>query len=192
MSFALEYRKKMQAEAREAEAGKKTTRKPRPARSRRARTKKSAPPPAMAPADFVVGAAKKSTDTRGNRLRVLAALSLAGGILSVFNSGALVQYAGGLGYNQAAMRVIIASENWHALMEQSRMTALVDGIREAVTTARHSEWQDLAFGLELKPTHPYLQDLQEPDTAREDSARPAGQPERPQSASPVMRADVTR
>lgn len=204
MSFALEYRKKMQAEAREAQAGKKKARKAKPARPPRAaskpRVKKSAPP-AMAPAEFVVATAAKASDTPRNRLRVLGALSLAGLILSVFNSGALVQYAGGLGYNQAALRVMIASENWHALMQDSHMTSLAEGIREMVTSARQSEWQDLAFGLELKPNHPYLQGLQSPDTAVKDAgenleqpakAVPEAQPELPPHADPVMRADVGR
>ena len=64
MSFALEYRKKMQADARKAVRQKK----------------------AVADVDdtgFVVLPPKKNVDTRGNRRRVLAALSLAGIILSV-------------------------------------------------------------------------------------------------------------
>lgn len=157
-SFALEYRKKMQAE--------RTETKPR--------VRKAAA--AVNASDFVMAPAGKSSDTPGNSRRVLAALLFAGLILSVFNSSALVQYAGGLGYNQAAMRVIIASENWHALMEQTRMTALVEGVREAVTTARHSQWRDLAFGLDLGPNHPYLRELLEPEIARENATPPIEEP----------------
>lgn len=179
MSFALDYRKKMQANASKSRGGKKKA---------RAKTR---------PADFVIGPAKKSSDTRGNRRRALAALTLAGLILSVFNSAGLVQYAGGLGYNQAALRVMIASENWHALMERSRMTGLTDGIRDAVMTARHSQWRDLAFGLDLTPTHPYLT---EPETVRSDEPavpheqEPRDAPDNPTAPldSPMMRAEAGR
>lgn len=181
MSFALEYRKKMQAEARKAAAV------TAPSRKKVARK--------IEPTDFAVDPAKKSSDTRSNSRRMLAALSVAGLILATFNSGALVQYAGGLGYNQAAMRVIIATENWHRMMEESRMTAVVEGIRHTVMAARHSEWRDFAFGLKLEPTHPYLT---EPETVRtnepvpESEAPPAAAPHVQPEMSPVMRADAAR
>ncbi|GAB4240474.1 MAG: hypothetical protein Kow0032_28150 [Methyloligellaceae bacterium] len=124
MSFALEYRKKMQAKARKAQRSAKTG--------------------AQSDEGFAVPPAGKNADTRGNRRRVLAALSLAALILSVFNSGALVTYTGGLAGSPLGLRVAIASEDWHALMEKSRMTGVVESIRGAVATVRHSSWQDLA------------------------------------------------
>ena len=181
MSFALEYRKKMQAEAEKTRSRHKT---------RAARRPKT---------DFVVDAARGSDDTPGNRRCVLAALLLAGLILAVFNSGGLVRYAGGLGYNALVMKIIIASEDWHSLMERSRMTALMDGIRGAVTAARQSSWHDLAFGVDLTPTHPYLTT---PATARSEDGQtdeeqgqrtitePEAEPEGPDGS--VMRAAVER
>lgn len=176
MSFALEYRKKMQADAkREAQSEKKG-----------AQEKER---------DFILLPAKKNADTRANRRRVLAALSLAGIILSVFNSGGLVHYAGGLGYNAVTMRVITISESWHDLMEQNRLTLVMEEIRDAVMTARQSSWQDLAFGLSLEPARvrPGGPRSPRPDDDlidRNDSDHALPEVEPPAPARPVLRAAV--
>ena len=180
MSFALEYRKKMQQEAAVAAAGEAT----------RDASKKSRA------GDFVLQPAKKDVNTRANRRRTLAALSLAGIILSVFNSGGMVQYTGNLSYNDLSIRIITASEDWHQLMEENRMTLVVDEIRNAVMIARHSSWQDLAMGLSLEPTHPYLGGGSETPSGDEQALEPVDSPqtlpepedETPDSAARVLRA----
>lgn len=179
MSFALEYRKKMQREAAEASAHAAAGGKPNKARV----------------GDFVLQPAKKHVNTRANRRRTLAALSLAGIILSVFNSGGMVQYTGNLSYNDISIRVITASEDWHQLMEQNRMTLVVDEIRNAVMVARHSSWQDLALGLSLEPTHPYLGGGSETPPADEQALEPVEERQEvpteddmPDPAAPVLRA----
>ena len=126
MSFALEYRKKMQAQAR-AE------------RARRVALKREN-------SGYVVQPPEGGEDTRANRRRVLAALSLAAMLLFVFNSGGLVRYTGGLGETRAGQLVVELAERWHGLMEEHRMTAVVDEIRGAVAQARQSRWPDLAAG----------------------------------------------
>ncbi len=175
MSFVLEFRKKMQADAR------KTTRK-------KTAVKKSEEGFAFLPA-------KRNADTGGNRRRVLAALSLAAIILSVFNSGAMVQYAGGLGYNNLTMQIISASERWHQIMEETRMTALVEEIRGAVTKARQSSWQDLAFGKSPVPADPWpvVPAKAHPQSDTPEKSAPAEvTPDSEQTApeGPVMRAAV--
>ena len=169
MSFALEYRKKMQKEAAAVGVDAVAGGTPKKARAE----------------DFVLHPAKKSADTRANRRRTLAALSLAGIILSVFNSGGLVQYTGNLGYNDVSIRIITASEDWHQLMEENRMTLVVDEIRNAVMVARHSSWQDLAMGLTLEPTHPYLGGGSDGPAADEQALEPVDGPERvPEEETP--------
>jgi hypothetical protein len=132
MSFALEYRKKMQSEEsirrlelqaiREASAG------------------------------FVTHPAEDSYETRGNKRRVLAAISLALIILSVFNSRAMVHYAGGLTDSEIGMQLITATESWHQLMQDTQITQLTDGIRDTVQQARHTQWPDLASALSFSPS----------------------------------------
>lgn len=175
MSFALEYRKKMQARARAAEQE-------RAARER-------------ANAGFVVTPPDENTDTRRTRRQVLAALSLAGIILSFFNSGSFVQYAGGLTDSSVGMRIIVAAEDWHSLMEKNRLTLVVEKIRGAVSHVRHSEWPDLASGLGLGPAYrqPEHPDAIAPvdraiEEKRPDDREPDIEITRP--AGPVMRASV--
>ncbi len=145
MSFALEFRKKMQAEAR-AE------------RVRRWALE-------QANSGYVVLPAEESEETRCNRRRVLAALSLAALVLFVFNSGALVRYTGDLSETIAGRYTIELAERWHGLMEEHRMTRVVEEIRGAVMEARHSRWQDLASG--------WLPLVVNPLAAEEESAPPA-------------------
>lgn len=174
MSFALEYRRKMQSEA-----------------NRRASHKKKS----SNGADFVVAAPRTNADTRANRRRVLAAVSLAGIILSIFNSGAMVNYAGGLGYSAVSMRVITLTESWHDLMQERQLTRVVEEIRGAMSVARRSRWQDIASGLAITPTHPLLtgsepgpvrnRPIDKPVPAETEPVREPVQPDRP-----VMRAAV--
>ena len=124
MSFALEHRKKYLI-GRDAPPL-------APARkSRRERTKSR-----DANAALVAGSMSER--------RVLLTLLLAGLILSVFNSGALVRYTRGLSESVMGTRIIDVSEKWHGLMETGRMTALSEGIRSSVSLARNSSWDDIA------------------------------------------------
>jgi hypothetical protein len=176
MSFALEYRKKMQADA-----------------ERKSQSKKAVAQ--EHDRDFVVRPATDNADTRANRRQVLAALSLAGIILSVFNSGGLVHYAGGLGYNAVSMRVITISESWHDLMEQTRLTLVMKEIRDVVMTARQSSWQDLVFGLSIPPAYsgsggPPVPGLEGDPMDRNDSDHATPELELPAPTGPVLRAAV--
>ena len=122
MSFALEFRKKQQLlehavhSARQANKG------------------------------FVSMPAERSSDTKGNRRRVLLALVIAGGVLATFNSGGLVQYSYDLADSPFGENVIEASESWHDMMSETRVTEVMDQIRGSVAMARESSWQDLTFG----------------------------------------------
>lgn len=126
MSFALDYRQKMQAEARRAQQREEALE--------------------QANTGFVVLPASAEEDTRGNRRRVLAALSLAAIILSVFNSGGMVQYSGGLAATWLGTRIILATESWHRLMEENHMTVVVEEIRSVVSEARAASWPELKLG----------------------------------------------
>ena len=161
MSFALEFRKKMQAQAR-AE------------RARRAAVKR-------ANSGYVVLPAEESEHTRGTHRRVLAALSLAALVLFVFNSDGLVRYAGGLSETAAGQRAIELAERWHGLREESRMTVVVEEIRGAVLEARHSRWPDLVAG--------WRQPAPDPAAAEEQPAPPAlpASREMPDEMAPPVR-----
>lgn len=175
MSFVLEFRKKMQEEA-----GKTAKRKTAVEKS---------------DGGFAVRPAKRNADTAGNRRKMLAALSLAAIILSVFNSGSMVQYAGGLSYNSLSMQVITASERWHQIMEENRMTALVEEIRSAVEMARQSSWTDLAFGIASTSEASMPEAPAAPQKVTDpavESAPVESEPEQQQAEpqGPVMRASV--
>ena len=171
MSFALEYRKKLQAQQNEA------------VRIRKANE------------GFVSMPAEATTDTSNNRRRVFLALILAGGILATFNSGALVNYTQGLANNPVGPELILASEKWHELMQEKQVTRVVDHIRGSVALVRETRWQDLTFGLDLttaeNPEAPGAQPQVVP-------ANLPGEPERPQQikpgiakpSGPVMRASI--
>jgi len=171
MSFALEYRKKLQAQQNEA------------VRIRKANE------------GFVSMPVEATTDTSNNRRRVFLALILAGGILATFNSGALVNYTQGLANNPVGPELILASEKWHEMMQEKQVTRVVDHIRGSVALVRETRWQDLTFGLDLttaeNPEAPGAQPQVVP-------ANLPGEPERPQQikpgiakpSGPVMRASV--
>ncbi len=173
MSFALDYRRKMRADADSAQ-------------HERAALER-------ANAGFVVMPAGEDADTRGNRRRALAMISLAGIILSFFNSSAMVRYAGGLSDSDIGMQVIVATENWHHFMEENRLTLVVEEIRGAVSQARHSDWPDLASGLGFRPgdPRPEMPDQSAPvDRPIEDTAPGEHEPEIEitKPAGPVLRA----
>jgi len=171
MSFALEYRKKLQAQQNEA------------VRIRKANE------------GFVSMPAEATTDTSNNRRRVFLALILAGGILATFNSGALVNYTQGMANNPVGPELILASEKWHEMMQEKQVTRVVDHIRGSVALVRETRWQDLTFGLDLttaeNPEAPGAQPQVVP-------ANLPGEPERPpqikpgiaKPSGPVMRASV--
>jgi len=92
---------------------------------------------------------RKSIDTAASisGRQVARALLIAGLILAVFNSSALMQYTHRLSDNAFGPEIIIASEKWHAMMETGRMTEISQRIRTAVSTARSSSWNDLRNNL---------------------------------------------
>lgn len=160
MAFAFEYRRKTRAGAERPEDG------------------------------FIVAPPGRNAETRANRRRVLAALVLAGLVLGVFNSGALVHYAGGLGYNGFTMRVITLAERWDRLMRENRLTLVTSELRDMAARARRSRWRDLAFSLPAGPARP---DSGEGETARSgggESERRSGEPAG--APPPVLRAAVER
>ena len=123
MSFALEFRKQRLTNS-----------------SSRSKSREAAP---KRRASHRKTKRENDTSTLTGR-QVAAALLIAGIVLSVFNSGALVQYAGGLADRVHGPVIISVSERWHALMELGRMNRLSERVRAAVSTARHSSWQDVA------------------------------------------------
>ncbi len=155
MSFALQYRKKLQAQQSEAQVAKKANE------------------------GFVALPADPSTDTSSNRRRVFFALVLAGGILATFNSGGLVNYTQEMASNPVGPRLIMASEKWHELMREKQVTRVVDHIRGSLAYVREARWQDLTFGLEL-PVAARPKDVQPPQ-----QVVPANLPETPKSKEPI-------
>lgn len=166
MSFALEFRKKLQ----QAEA-------------ETLRIKK-------ANEGFVSMPADSFADTLNNRRRVMFALVIAGCVLAVFNSGGLVRYTQGLAGNPVGPELILASEKWHELMQEKQATLVVDHIRGSVALVRESSWRDLTFGLRLTPEMPRPNSVpsgQEtphpPEPRQQEIAKPD---------PPVMRASIER
>lgn len=171
MSFALEYRKKLQARAREQQAVRKANE------------------------GFVALPVNEAADTRRNRRRVLCAVFIAGAFLAVFNSDGLVRYSYNHADSQAGRRLVVLSEKWHQLMQAGRLPDVVEQIRGSVMMVRHSSWQDLAGIFRsgpqergpLKPGTPQvvpakavpLPKIRKPETP--EMAKPAG---------PVMRASA--
>ena len=172
MSFALEYRKKLQLKNREAQ------------RIRKAHE------------GFVSAPAGASHDTPGMRRRVLLALVIAGGVLGVFNSGGLVQYTRQLADTPLGPRLIVMSETWHEAMQEKNVTQVVEQIRETVAMARESNWRDLTFGLRLNP-HKLSPGPQKQPTVVPAKGKPAPEPEEEKPrmarpAGPILRAAVDR
>jgi hypothetical protein len=173
MSFALQYRKKLQQQQSEALAVKKANE------------------------GFVSMPADASTDTSTNRRRVFLALILAGGILAVFNSGGLVNYTQGFANNPVGPHLILASERWHELMQKKQATRVVEHFRGSIALVREASWRDLAFGLQLttaeKPDD--SQPLPKVVPAKMTPVPGRQQPVEPRiarPAGPVLRASVER
>lgn len=97
--------------------------------------------------DTIDPVASAKSEKRIHRLSVLGALCIAAAILGLFNSAALVQYSYKLSESDLGVRVLEVSEEWHELMQRQQLTMVVERIRDAVGTARQSQWQDLTFGL---------------------------------------------
>ena len=127
MSFALEFRKKLQEQEREA------------VRARKANE------------GFVTTPAGEASDTRHNGRRVMMALLIAGAVLGIFNSGALVRYTQDLAGNPIGEKLIELSESWHEMMQAKQVTRVVEEIRGTVTVAQEASWQDLTQGLRILP-----------------------------------------
>lgn len=174
MSFALEYRKKLLAREREA---------------RRV---------ARANEGFVSMPADDAADTRGNRARVLLALVIAGGLLAVFNSGGLVQYAYGLTDSQLGRRFVAVAERWHGLMQDRQVPGVIEQIRGSVMMARQTSWSDLATVFssapgDQAPVNPGVPPVVPARTAPEPAMpeeRAPGRPRMVKPAGPVMRASA--
>lgn len=96
--------------------------------------------------DAIDSTSSAKSEKRIHRLSVLGALCIAAAVLGLFNSAALVQYSYKLSESDLGIRVLEVSEEWHELMQQKRLTMVVERIRDAVGTARQSQWQDLTFG----------------------------------------------
>jgi hypothetical protein len=173
MSFALEYRKKLQAQQRDAQVTKKANE------------------------GFVAEPVETASDTTSNRRRVFLVLVLAGGILATFNSGGLVNYTQGLADKPMGPQLILASERWHELMQEKKITRVVDHIRGFVAFVRDTSWQDLAIGLKTStaeiPTEPTKPPLVLPASTVPTIKRPVSpEPRMARPAGPVMRASVER
>lgn len=170
MSFALEYRKKLQQQQQEAYAR------------------------AKANEGYVSPPLDERAETGKNRRRVFLALVVAGGVLGVFNSGGLVQYSYDLAEMPFGPRLIVLSEKWHGLMQEQKATRVVEQIRDTVMLARQSRWRDLREGLGLeKPARP-LDGQENPVVPAATDPEPGEQElEKPKMAKPegpVMRASA--
>ncbi len=173
MSFALQYRKKLLQQQREAWAVIKANE------------------------GFVSMPAQTSADTSNNRRRVFLALIVAGGILAVFNSGGLVNYTQGLASNPVGPKLILASERWHELMQEKQVTRVVDRIRGSLALVREASWRDLTFGLDVTraqtPEQPRpIPKAGSPKLPKGPRRQQPAEPAIAKPASPVMRASVDR
>lgn len=171
MSFALEFRKKLQQQEREAAHARKINE------------------------GFVAAPAGELTDTPQNRRRVLLALVIAGGVLAVFNSGALVRYTQDLAGNPIGERLIVLSERWHEMMQRKQATRVVEEIRGSLALVREANWHDLTQHLRIKPSHaqPENRDGLKVVPAKGDAppeVEPNDEPGRGTPTGPVLRASV--
>lgn len=170
MSFALQYRKQLQAREREERAFRKANE------------------------GFVALPVHNAADTRRNPRRVLCALVIAGAFLAVFNSDGLVRYSYEHVDTQAGRKFVVWSEKWHGLMQAGKAPRVVEEIRGSVMIARQSNWQDLAgiFGGGTRENDPAESQL--PRVVPAKSAPPVPEPRDPEKpeiaipAGPVMRA----
>lgn len=175
MSFALDYRKKLQDKERDELRLAKEN------------------------AGFVTMPLDPDTDTRGNRRRVTLALLIAGGLLAVLNSAGLVNYAYNLADTRAGQMLVVASERWHGMMERHRTTQVVGHIRGSVVAIRETSWQDLKVVLNFSPEQPGDMDQDRPPvmpaSSPQDHKPPQPQetvrPQKPKTPQgPVMRASA--
>lgn len=97
--------------------------------------------------DRIDKAATAKSEKRLHRLSVLGAMLIAAGVLGMFNSAALVQYAYGLSESEMGIHVLEATESWHEMMQRQNFTVVVERIRDAVGNARQSSWEDLTMAL---------------------------------------------
>lgn len=174
MSFALEFRKKLQDREREQRALKKANE------------------------GFVAMPLGEDADTRGNRRRVILALVVAGLLLGTLNSAGLVSYTRDMYETQLGRNLIVASEKWHAMMERGKATLLVDSVRGTVSAMRETSWHDLKVVFDLAPgtspartpdAGPVLPaSTPEPPVRPEMQETVRPQPRKP--AGPVMRASA--
>lgn len=174
MSYILDYRKKVQEKARAEQQLLKAN------------------------AGFVTMPVEADTDIARNPRRVSLALIIAAGLLAMLNSAGLVNYA----YNQADSRagqvLVDVTEEWHALMEQTHTTHVVDHVRGSVATLREARWQDLKVALTILPLGRDDAASDEPatmpSTAPEQPVQPKtwrpDQPQKQDGSAPVMRASV--
>jgi len=166
MSFALDFRKQQQQKRRAA------------ALEDKARN------------SFVALPAEAGADTKGNRRRVMLALLIAGSVLSIFNSEGLVRYTQNLAGNPIGEKLIVMSENWHALMQDKQVTRVADHIRGTVAMARGANWRDLTFGFRGNPDE---QPQPAIVPAKQETPVPPSSPEPQETAipdRPMMRASV--
>ena len=170
MSFALDFRKQQQQKRRDA------------ALEDKARN------------SFVALPAEAGADTKGNRRRVMLALLIAGSVLSIFNSEGLVRYTQNLAGNPIGEKLIVMSENWHALMQDKQVTRVADRIRGSVAMARGANWRDLTFGFRGNPDEQLQPAMPQPNVVPAKQEAPAPPtPEQREIAKPdrpMMRASV--
>lgn len=175
MSFALDYRKKLQQQEQREQAFRKANE------------------------GFVTLPLSPDADTRGNGRRVLMALVIAGGLVAVLNSGGLVNYAYGLTDSRIGRTLVVASEHWHQLMEQGKATRVVDHIRGSVAMIREASWQDLKVVFmpgsgtpaDTRPRQPHVLPASTPSQpGAEPDARESVKPADRKPKGPVMRAAI--
>lgn len=172
MSFALDYRRRLQEQERKEQALRKANE------------------------GFVALPLEPDADTKGNGRRVLMALVIAGGLLAVLNSAGLVNYAYGLADSRLGRNLVVVSEHWHAMMEQGKATKIVDHIRGSVASIRETSWQDLRVALmpasvapvEMNPHQPQVVPVNAPGPAIEPEERKENTPADHAPQAPIIRA----
>lgn len=164
MSFALDYRRKLQEQERKEQAFRKANK------------------------GFVALPLEPDADTKGNGRRVLMALVIAGGLLAVLNSAGLVNYAYGLADSRLGRNLVVVSEHWHRMMEQGKATKVVDHIRGSVAMIREANWQDLRMVLMLAPGTPAEMNPARLQVIPVNAPGPAIEPERREENAPTEQA----
>lgn len=75
--------------------------------------------------------------------RMFWAMLLAGFVLLVFNSAALVSYVRGLPIGPVEDTIIALSETWHEQMARNGATAFVEEVHGAIARLRAATWEDV-------------------------------------------------